>query len=148
MKALIQRVAEASVEVDGKIVAEMGSGLLVLLGVTHNDTLQQVKNLARKIAALRIFEDDAGLMNRSVIDCGGSIIVVSQFTLYGDTRKGNRPSFSNAALPHMAEPLYEAVIHELQMILGEARVGSGVFGAMMKVRLLNAGPVTIEIVCE
>ena len=145
MKALIQRVSEASVEVDGRRVAEIGPGLLVLLGITHSDGMDDAAWLARKIPALRIFEDEAGLMNRSVFDIGGAVLVVSQFTLYADTRKGNRPSFVAAARPEQAEPLYEALVRHLRDMLGASRVGTGVFGAEMKVRLLNDGPVTIEL---
>lgn len=145
MKALIQRVSEASVEVDGRRVAEIGPGLLVLLGITHSDGMDDAAWLARKIPALRIFEDEAGLMNRSVLDIGGAVLVVSQFTLYADTRKGNRPSFVAAARPEQAEPLYEALVRHLRGTLGSSRVGTGVFGAEMKVRLLNDGPVTVEL---
>ena len=145
MKALIQRVSEASVEVDGRRVAEIGPGLLVLLGITHSDGIDDAAWLARKIPALRIFEDEAGLMNRSVLDIGGAVLVVSQFTLYADTRKGNRPSFVAAARPEQAEPLYEALVRHLRDTLGASRVGTGVFGAEMKVRLLNDGPVTVEL---
>ncbi|HOE60154.1 MAG TPA: D-aminoacyl-tRNA deacylase [Kiritimatiellia bacterium] len=148
MKALIQRVAEASVEVEGRRVAAIGRGLLVLLGVTHGDTLKEVAWLARKIAALRIFEDEQGLMNRSVSETGGAVIVVSQFTLYADTRKGNRPSFTEAARPEQAEPLYRELVRQLRLTLGADRVGTGVFGAEMKVRLLNDGPVTVELCTE
>ena len=139
MKALIQRVSEASVEVDGQRVAEIGQGLLVLLGITHSDGMDDVAWLGRKIPALRIFEDEAGLMNRSVQDIGGSVLVVSQFTLYADTHKGNRPSFVAAARPEHAEPLYEALVRHLRDALGASRIGTGVFGAEMKVRLLNDG---------
>jgi D-tyrosyl-tRNA(Tyr) deacylase len=145
MKALIQRVSEASVEADGRRVAEIGQGLLVLLGVTHADGEKDVAWLARKIPALRIFEDAAGLMNLSVADIGGAVLVVSQFTLYADTRKGNRPSFVEAARPEQAEPLYEDLVRRLRQTLGEGRVGTGVFGAEMKIRLLNDGPVTVEL---
>ncbi len=145
MKALIQRVSEASVEVDGRRVAEIGPGLLVLLGITHSDGMDDAAWLARKIPALRIFEDEAGLMNRSVLDIGGAVLVVSQFTLYADTRKGNRPSFVAAARPEQAEPLYEALVRHLRDTLGASRVSTGVFGAEMKVRLLNDGPVTVEL---
>ncbi|HHU15466.1 MAG TPA: D-tyrosyl-tRNA(Tyr) deacylase [Lentisphaerae bacterium] len=146
MKALIQRVSEASVEVDGQRVAEIGQGLLVLLGITHSDGMDDVAWLGRKIPALRIFEDEAGLMNRSVQDIGGSVLVVSQFTLYADTHKGNRPSFVAAARPEHAEPLYEALVRHLRDALGASRIGTGVFGAEMKVRLLNDGPVTVELI--
>ena len=145
MKALIQRVSEASVDVDGRRVAEIGPGLLVLLGITHSDGMDDAAWLARKIPALRIFEDEAGLMNRSVLDIGGAVLVVSQFTLYADTRKGNRPSFVAAARPEQAEPLYEALVRHLRDTLGASRVSTGVFGAEMKVRLLNDGPVTVEL---
>ena len=145
MKALIQRVSEASVEVDGRRVTEIGPGLLVLLGMTHSDGMDDAAWLARKIPALRIFEDEAGLMNRSVLDIGGAVLVVSQFTLYADTRKGNRPSFVAAARPEQAEPLYEALVRHLRDTLGASRVSTGVFGAEMKVRLLNDGPVTVEL---
>ena len=145
MKALIQRVSEASVEVEGRRVAEIGQGLLVLLGVTHADGEKNAAWLARKIPALRIFEDGQGLMNKSVADIGGSVIVVSQFTLYADTRKGNRPSFVDAARPEQAEPLYESLVRQLRQTLGAERVATGVFGAEMKVRLLNDGPVTVEL---
>ncbi|HPB10153.1 MAG TPA: D-aminoacyl-tRNA deacylase [Kiritimatiellia bacterium] len=145
MKALIQRVSEASVDVDGRRVAEIGPGLLVLLGMTHSDGMDDAAWLARKIPALRIFEDEAGLMNRSVLDIGGAVLVVSQFTLYADTRKGNRPSFVAAARPEQAEPLYEALVRHLRDTLGASRVSTGVFGAEMKVRLLNDGPVTVEL---
>jgi len=145
MKAIIQRVSEASVEVDNTCVAKIGCGLLVLLGITHTDNVADAEKLARKISALRIFEDAQGLMNRSVVDIQGEVIVVSQFTLYADTRKGNRPSFIEAARPEQAEPLYEAFVRFLREALGEGRVQTGHFGAMMKVRLLNDGPVTVEL---
>lgn len=145
MKALIQRVSEASVDIQGERVAEIGQGLLVLLGITHSDTATDVEKLAAKIPALRIFEDEKGLMNKSVMDIGGSLIVVSQFTLYADTRKGNRPSFIEAARPEQAEPLYEKLVERMRAIMGEPRVQTGRFGAEMKVRLLNDGPVTVEL---
>ena len=145
MKALIQRVSEASVEVGGARVAEIGQGFLILLGVKHGDGPADAEKLARKISALRIFQDEQGLMNKSVMDIGGSVIVVSQFTLYADTKKGNRPSFVDAARPEQAEPLYRELVRQLRLTLGESRVGTGVFGAEMKIRLLNDGPVTIEL---
>jgi D-tyrosyl-tRNA(Tyr) deacylase len=145
MKALVQRVSEASVDIHGERVAEIGQGLLVLLGITHTDTPAEVEKLAAKIPSLRIFEDEQGLMNKSVLEIGGSVIVVSQFTLYADTRKGNRPSFIEAARPEQAEPLYEQLVGKLRTLMGHDRVQTGRFGAEMKVRLLNDGPVTIEI---
>lgn len=148
MKALIQRVAGATVEVGCERVAEIGRGLLVLLGVAHADGPEDVERLARKIPALRIFEDAQGLMNLSVADIGGGVIVVSQFTLYADTRKGNRPSFIEAARPEQAEPLYEALVARLRETLGADRVGTGVFGAEMRVSLVNDGPVTVELRTE
>ena len=145
MKALLQRVSEASVEVLGERVAEIGQGFLILLGVTHTDGPADVDKLARKIPALRVFEDENGLMNKSVTEIGGSVIVVSQFTLYADTKKGNRPSFVDASRPEQAEPLYNELVRQLRLSLGPDRVGTGVFGAEMKVRLLNDGPVTVEL---
>lgn len=145
MKALIQRVSEASVEIGGERVAEIGQGFLVLLGVTHTDGVGDADKLAAKIAALRIFEDEQGLMNKSVMEIGGNVMVVSQFTLYADTRKGNRPSFTEAARPEQAEPLYERLVEKLRAVMGADRVQTGRFGAEMKVRLLNDGPVTVEL---
>ena len=136
MRALVQRVGEAAVSVDGAEVARIGPGLLVLLGIRRGDTGAQADRLARKLLALRIFEDDEGRMNRSVADTGGEVLCVSQFTLYGDARKGNRPSFVDAAPPEEAEPLYEQV---------RAALGAqgGIFGARMQVALVNDGPVTL-----
>lgn len=145
MKAWIQRVLEASVEIGGEKVAEIGQGYLVLLGVTHSDTERSADEMAERICNLRIFEDDAGKTNRSLIDVGGSVIVVSQFTLYADTSHGRRPGFSNAARPELAEPLYERVVANLCAKLGDGRVGTGRFGAEMKVRLLNDGPFSVEL---
>jgi D-tyrosyl-tRNA(Tyr) deacylase len=142
MIALIQRVREASVEVDGKVVGAIGPGLLVLLGVHREDTPQEGNWLARKCANLRIFPDDEGLMNRSVADVGGEALVVSQFTLYGNAERGNRPSFTESASPELAEPLYEQFAEALAQALGRP-VQRGVFGAMMQVHLCNDGPVTI-----
>ena len=121
MKALIQRVSKASVEVDGKTVARIGRGMLILLGITHEDGSAEVDRLARKIPALRIFEDEGGNMNCSLMDMGGSVIVVSQFTLYASTKKGNRPGFSDAARPEQAEPLSEALLAKLRGVLGPGR---------------------------
>ena len=146
MKAWIQRVTEASVTIDGEVVAAIGKGYLVLLGVTHTDTEKNADDLAARIVHLRIFEDENGKMNRSIEDVGGSVIVVSQFTLYADTAHGRRPGFSNAARPELAKPLYERVVANLRACLGDARVGTGRFGADMKVRLLNDGPCSFELV--
>ena len=138
MRALVQRVSEASVGVDGEEVARIGPGLLVLLGVRRGDGDAEADRIASKLLALRVFEDAEGKMNLSVRDVGGSILCVSQFTLYGDTRKGNRPSFVDAAPPEEAEPLYERV----RSALGAQ---GGVFGARMAVALTNDGPVTLLI---
>jgi D-tyrosyl-tRNA(Tyr) deacylase len=143
MKAVVQRVGEASVSVEGKTVASVGPGLLVLIGVAPEDGPGEIAWMARKLPALRIFEDDAGQMNRSLVDVGGSILLVSQFTLFGDCRKGNRPSFISAGPPAMAEACYLELVRQLREQLGEARIGTGVFGAVMQVRLRNDGPVTL-----
>ena len=145
MKAWVQRVTEASVTIDGEKVAEIGQGYLVLLGVTHGDTEAAADKIADKLVKLRIFEDEDGKTNRSIEDINGSIIVVSQFTLYADTEHGNRPGFSNAARPELANPLYERVVAKLRSVLGQDRVGTGRFGADMKVRLLNDGPFSVEL---
>jgi D-tyrosyl-tRNA(Tyr) deacylase len=145
MKAWIQRVTEASVEIDGERVAEIGEGYLVLLGVTHDDDEAKADLIASRIVSLRIFEDENGKINRSIEDVGGSVIVVSQFTLYADTAHGRRPGFSAAARPEKAEPLYEKVVAALRSKLGNDRVGTGRFGAEMKVRLLNNGPFSVEL---
>lgn len=144
MRALVQRVSEASVEVDNAVMGQIAHGLLVLLGVRTSDTPAQAKQLAAKVAGLRIFNDRDGKMNRSVQDVEGEILVVSQFTLYADTRKGHRPSYSDAAKSSLAEPLYETFVKDCREI--GLRVATGVFGADMKVRLINEGPVTI--LCE
>lgn len=145
MRAVIQRVTEASVTVSGDKVSEIGRGLLVLLGVGEGDGEAQVDWLVRKITQLRIFEDDNEHMNLSVTDVGGNVIVVSQFTLYADCRKGNRPSFISAAQAEQANALYELLVSKLKAVLGENRVGTGVFQTHMEVRLLNDGPVTIVL---
>lgn len=142
MKAVIQRVRSARVEVDGACVGKIGQGLLVLVGVEHGDTEEEAKLLARKTAALRIFTDAQDKMNLSVTDIGGSVLAVSQFTLCADVKKGNRPSFIGAAPPETANPLYEAYCAALSEN-GVQRVEKGVFGAHMDVTLLNDGPVTI-----
>jgi D-tyrosyl-tRNA(Tyr) deacylase len=136
VRAIVQRVSNADVSVDGEAVSAIGPGLLVLLGVHREDTEEQADKMARKLAALRIFEDDDGRMNRSVADTGGQILCVSQFTLYGDTRNGNRPGFADAAPGEQAEPLYERV----RTALGAE---GGRFGAHMQVNLVNDGPVTL-----
>ena len=138
MRALVQRVSEASVTVDGEEVARIGPGLLVLLGVRRGDTEADADRIAAKLLALRIFEDGDGKMNLSVGDAGGEVLCVSQFTLYGDTHKGNRPSFVDAAPPEEAEPLYERVREALN-------AQGGVFGARMEVALTNDGPVTVLV---
>ncbi len=145
MRALIQRVKESSVTIEGKLHSKIGKGLLVLLGVTHTDTSQGAQYLARRCADLRIFEDDQGKMNLSVKDTQGEIMVVSQFTLYGDTRKGNRPSFIDAAPPEKANALYEEFVGYLRNEIGSERVATGVFRAMMDVQLINDGPVTVMV---
>ncbi len=144
MVALVQRVSRASVSVNGRTVSEIGPGLLILLGVHRTDTAAEADGLARKVSQLRIFRDDEGLMNRSLQECGGEALVVSQFTLYGDSRKGNRPSFVDSARPELAEPLYERFSSVLSTLLGRP-VGNGVFGAMMDVSLVNDGPVTLWV---
>jgi len=144
MRLVIQRVTEASVKIDGKKVSEIGRGLLVLVGVEHGDTADDMKWLAAKTASLRIFNDEKGVMNRSVTDIGGKVLAVSQFTLTASTKKGNRPSYIRAAGHDLAVPLYEAYCNEVESITGSP-VARGVFGADMAVALVNDGPVTIII---
>ncbi|OUM96249.1 MAG: D-tyrosyl-tRNA(Tyr) deacylase [Thermobacillus sp. ZCTH02-B1] len=141
MRIVVQRVASASVTVGGETVGAIGRGLLLLVGVTHDDTEADAKWMADKIAGLRIFEDDEGKMNLSVLEVGGSVLSVSQFTLYGDCRKGRRPNFMAAARPEQAEPLYEALNRHLRE--HGLVVETGRFGAMMQVSLVNDGPVTL-----
>ena len=145
MKALIQRVRRGRVTVDDQTVGSVERGYVVLLGVRQGDTEDDARFLAQKTLALRVFSDQAGKMNRSVLDVDGGILVVSQFTLYADTRKGNRPSFIGAAPPDIAEALYEAYVAALRRVLGEKKVATGSFGAMMTVDIVNDGPVTIEL---
>ena len=145
MKAWVQRVTEASVTIDGEKVAEIGQGYLVLLGVGVGDTEKASDEIADRIVKLRIFEDENEKINKSIEDVHGSVIVVSQFTLYADTAHGRRPGFSNAARPEAAIPLYERVVAKLREALGPERVGTGRFGADMKVRLLNDGPFSVEL---
>lgn len=145
MKLLIQRVSEASVTVADTCTGRIGAGFMVLVGCRHDDTEADVKYLAGKLTLLRIFEDDAGRMNRSLEDTGGSVLLVSQFTLYADTRKGNRPGFTLAGDPDRAESLFDLIVKSLRQKLGSERVATGVFGAEMRVSLVNEGPVTIEL---
>lgn len=142
MRIVIQRVAHASVTVEGKRVAETGHGLLILVGVEEQDTMDDVAWLSKKTAALRIFDDEAGVMNKSIKDVDGEALVVSQFTLFASYKKGNRPSWLRAARHKISVPLYEAFCTAMEQELGKP-VGRGVFGADMKVELLNDGPVTI-----
>ena len=143
MRAVVQRVSRAAVRVDGEVVGMCGPGLLVLVGAGHEDTAETAERLAGKIARLRIFPDDAGRFDDSLLDTGGEALVVSQFTLLADTRKGNRPSFTAAAAPEVAEPLIDAFVGALRS--DGIHVEAGVFGAMMEVELVNDGPVTIVI---
>ncbi len=143
MKAVVQRVTHASVKVDGEIKGEIQNGLLILLGVGLNDTEDDAVRLAQKISKLRIFSDENDKINLSVNDIGGSLLVISQFTLYADCRKGNRPSFVNAGKPDEAERLYEFFVQECKKLVPD--VQKGVFGADMKVELLNDGPFTVVL---
>jgi len=142
MRAVLQRVSEASVTVSGRITGEIGPGFLILLGVEEGDTATDVAWLVGKILPMRVFEDEDGKMNRSILDTGGDALVVSQFTLHARTKKGTRPSFDRAARPEVAIPLYERFVAELSAGLGKP-LATGEFGAMMKVALVNDGPVTI-----
>lgn len=144
MRAVVQRVTRASVTVDGHQVGSIGHGLVVLLGAGEGDTGRDVAYMANKIVHLRVFEDDAHNMNRSLLDVGGGALVVSQFTLYGDCRKGRRPSFVKAARPGLAIPLYEGFCDHLRTA-GVSEVQTGIFGAMMDVDLVNDGPVTLVV---
>jgi len=142
MIALIQRCKVASVQIEGKEVSAIGAGMLILLGVSVDDTENEAIWLSKKAAALRIFSDDAGKMNLSLIDSGGQALVVSQFTLLADSTMGNRPSYTNAARPEKAKPLYELFVRELQTHIHQ-NVPTGIFGAEMQVRIVNDGPVTL-----
>ncbi len=144
MRTVIQRVSEASVTIDGKAKAAIGKGMLILVGFETVDTAEDLEWMVKKIAQLRIFGDEQGLMNLSVQDVGGEILAISQFTLHASTKKGNRPSFIQAARPEVAIPLYESFLARLEGTLGKP-IGSGEFGADMKVALINDGPVTITI---
>jgi len=143
MKACVQRVTQASVTVDREMVGQIQRGLLVLLGVGQHDTAEDAQYLARKLVELRIFEDDQGKMNRGLAEVGGAMLVVSQFTLWGDCRKGRRPSFVDAAPPELAEQLYERFVHHVREL--GVRVATGQFRAHMRVSLVNDGPVTLLV---
>jgi len=141
MRAVVQRVTRANVTIDGEIVGEIGNGLVVLLGIARDDTKEDADYLVPKIASLRIFDDPDGKLNRSLKDIDGGLLIVSQFTLYGDVRRGLRPSWSDAAAPEIAEPLYDYFVESSRKLLG--RVETGSFRKMMLVELVNDGPVTI-----
>lgn len=143
MRVVLQRSLEARVEVNGVITGQINKGFVLLVGITHEDTEKDVKYLAEKIANLRLFEDEFGKMNHSIFESGGSILSVSQFTLYGDTKKGRRPNFTGAAKPDHAEPLWDLFNEELRLL--NLHVETGVFGAMMNVSLVNDGPVTLIV---
>ena len=144
MRAVIQRVTSASVTIGGTVKSAIGPGLMILLGVGHDDTQEDLDYLVKKISALRIFDDEAGVMNRSVMDVGGEVLVVSQFTLMASTKKGNRPSYIEAAGHQLAIPMYEAFCSAMSATIGRP-VATGEFGADMQVALVNSGPVTICI---
>ena len=145
MKIVVQRVAEASVEIAGSTVGKIGVGLLAFVGCRVGDAVCDADYLVDKLVALRIFPDAEGRMNRSVQDIGGSVLVVSQFTLYADTQHGNRPGFSLSGDPALAEKLYDHAVRRLRAILGDTRLATGVFAADMKISLVNDGPVTLEL---
>ena len=142
MRALVQRVREASVTVERNVIGAIGAGVLVFVGVTDGDSTDDRDWLVHKVVNLRIFDDDAGVMNKSILDAGGNILAVSQFTLYASTKKGQRPSWSTAARPDIAQPIFNAFVASLSAALGKA-IETGVFGAHMRVALVNDGPVTI-----
>ena len=142
MRTVLQRVTKASVTINGKIKSEIQQGLLILLGICDEDNKEDIDWLVRKIINLRVFDDENGVMNRSILDIGGEIMVISQFTLYASYKKGNRPSWIKASKPEIATPLYQQFCDQLQTALGKT-VATGIFGADMKVELLNDGPVTI-----
>jgi len=144
MRAVVQKVSRASVSAGEEVLSSIGQGLLILLGIEDSDTEADITWLANKIVRLRVFDDEAGVMNRSVKDVAGDIIVVSQFTLHANTRKGNRPSYIRASKPGFAAPMYEKFVQKTGEVLGK-KVGTGRFGAMMEVSLINDGPVTIII---
>lgn len=144
MRTVIQRVQHASVAIDGNVKSKIGTGMLILVGIEDRDTAEDIEWLSKKIVNLRIFDDENGVMNRSILDSGGDMLVVSQFTLHASTKKGNRPSYIRASKPDIAIPMYESFCKELSTLLGKT-VLTGEFGADMKVELLNDGPVTILI---
>jgi D-tyrosyl-tRNA(Tyr) deacylase len=145
MKVVVQRVSEAAVTIDGKLESQIGKGFVILLGIRNGDTQEGALFLADKCASLRVFEDANNKMNLALKDVNGSVLIVSQFTLYGDAQKGNRPSFIDAARPEEAEPLYNLFVERMKSLLGNDKVQTGVFGAMMDVKIVNSGPVTILI---
>jgi len=144
MRTVIQRVSKASVTVEGNIVGKIGDGLLVLIGIEDADTAEDIQWLSSKIVNLRIFNDENGVMNKSIIDVDGNVLLVSQFTLHASTKKGNRPSYLKASKPDVAIPMYEKMIRQIEIDVGK-KIQTGIFGADMKVELLNDGPVTIVI---
>jgi len=144
MIVVIQRVANAMVKVEDKMVSSISNGMLILLGISNNDSKENITKMTNKISKLRIFNDDSNIMNRDINQVFGEILVVSQFTLYGDTKKGNRPSYINAAKPDIAEPLYNMFVLELDKLINN-KVKTGVFGANMSVDIMNDGPVTLII---
>lgn len=144
MRVVIQKVKEASVTVEKKIVSSINKGLLVLVGIENDDSQEDIDWLVKKITQLRIFDDENGVMNRSVLDASGDMIVVSQFTLHASTKKGNRPSYIRAAKPDFSIPMYEKFVSAMETAMGK-KIGTGSFGAMMDVALVNDGPVTIII---
>lgn len=143
MRALVQRVSRGAVKVDDEIVGQIGGGLVILLGISHNDGSDEVNFVADKCVNLRIFEDDNGKMNRSLLEVGGEALIISQFTLYGDCRKGRRPGFNDAALPKHAIPLYEEFIARVES--SGVKTATGIFGASMQVEIINEGPVTLLV---
>ncbi|MFT5231078.1 MAG: D-tyrosyl-tRNA(Tyr) deacylase [Planctomycetota bacterium] len=144
MRALIQRVSEASVRVDNTLISEIGTGMLILLGVEAADTEEDIQWLTNKISNLRIFDDEEGVMNLSLKDTNGAVLVVSQFTLHASTKKGNRPSYIKAARPEFAEPMYEQFVKQMSKSMDNS-VQTGRFGAMMEISLINSGPITLFV---
>lgn len=144
MRVVIQRVTHASVTIEGKVKSAIGKGFMILVGIGNDDGQEDIEYLTKKIVNLRVFDDEEGVMNRSILDINGDILLISQFTLMASTKKGNRPSYIRAARPEVSVPLYEAMIKSIEAALGK-EIGTGEFGADMKVELLNDGPVTIII---